>query len=159
MRLRDPQLLRKLVEHHHLPFATTTMAKGMIDEDHPLSIGCIERSCRQIQRRFLRSADLIVGLGYDTVEVEYEAWIGDTPLLQLDIEPPDVAPSVRLLHRAIGDLDAALTPPDRGAAVRQCVAGGIPCRASPRLPGGAAPAERVFHRPCRHRCGAPRAAA
>jgi acetolactate synthase I/II/III large subunit len=109
MRLRDPGLLRQLIERHHLPFATTTMAKGMIDEDHPLSIGCIERSCRQIQRRMLRSADLIVGLGYDTVEVEYEAWIGDTALLQIDIEPPDVAPSVALVHAAIGDLDAALT--------------------------------------------------
>src|SRR6202051_4701286 len=109
MRVRDPQLLRKFVERHHLPFASTTMAKGMIDEDHPLSIGCIERSCRQIQRRILRSADLIVGLGYDTVEVEYEAWIGETPLLQLDIEPPDVAPSVRLVPQTIGDLDAALT--------------------------------------------------
>src|SRR5260370_11594660 len=42
MRLRDPQPLRKFVERHHLPFASTTMAKGMIDEDHPLSIGCIE---------------------------------------------------------------------------------------------------------------------
>jgi acetolactate synthase-1/2/3 large subunit len=50
-----------------------------------------------------------VGLGYDTVEVEYEAWIGDTPLLQIDIEPPDVAPSVVLVHQAIGDLDASLT--------------------------------------------------
>ena len=60
-----------------MPFATTTMAKGMIDEDHPLSVGVIERSCRQIQRKLLRSADLIVGLGYDTVEVEYEAWIGE----------------------------------------------------------------------------------
>jgi acetolactate synthase-1/2/3 large subunit len=109
MRMRDPELLRKFVEHHHLPFASTTMAKGMIDEDHPLSIGCIERSCRQIQRRFLRSADLIVGLGYDTVEVEYEAWIGDTPLLQIDIEAADVAPSVALLHQAIGDIDASLT--------------------------------------------------
>jgi acetolactate synthase-1/2/3 large subunit len=109
MRLRDPRLLRDFVERHHLPFASTTMAKGMIDEDHPLSIGCIERSCRQIQRRLLGSADLIVGLGYDTVEVEYEAWIGATPLLQIDIEPPDVAPSVALVHQAIGDLDAALT--------------------------------------------------
>jgi acetolactate synthase-1/2/3 large subunit len=109
MRVRDPELLRKFIERHRLPFATTTMAKGMIDEDHPLSIGCIERSCRQIQRRLLRSADLIVGLGYDTVEVEYEAWIGDTPLLQIDIEPPDLAPSVRLVHQAIGDLDASLT--------------------------------------------------
>ena len=92
MRLADPQLLRKLVERHSLPFATTTMAKGMIDEDHPLSLGCIERACRQIQRKLLRSADLIVGLGYDTIEVEYEAWIDDRPLLQIDIEPVDVAP-------------------------------------------------------------------
>src|SRR6266700_1034098 len=109
MRLGDPGLLRGFVEHHGLPFASTTMAKGMIDEDHPLSLGCIERSCRQIQRRLLRSADLIVGVGYDTVEVEYEAWIGDTPLLQIDIEPADVAPSVKLIHQAIGDLDASLS--------------------------------------------------
>src|SRR5579871_2775144 len=66
MRLRDGGLLRRFVEHCRLPFASTTMAKGMIDEDHPLSLGCIERSCRQVQRRFLASADLIVGLGYDT---------------------------------------------------------------------------------------------
>jgi acetolactate synthase-1/2/3 large subunit len=109
MRMRDPALLRKFVERYGLPFASTTMAKGMIDEDHPLSLGCIERSCRQIQRRLLRSADLIVGIGYDTIEVEYEAWIGDTPLLAIDIEPPDVAPSVRLVHQAIGDLDASLS--------------------------------------------------
>ncbi len=108
MRLRDPALLRRLVERHHLPFATTTMAKGMIAEDHPLALGCIERACRQLMRKFLRAADLIVGLGYDTVEVEYEAWIGERPLLQIDIEAVDVAPSVRLVHQATGDLDAAL---------------------------------------------------
>jgi acetolactate synthase-1/2/3 large subunit len=108
MRLADPELLRKTIERHNLPFATTTMAKGMIDEDHPLALGCIERSCRQIQRRMLRSADLIVGLGYDTIEVEYEAWIGDTPLLQIDIDPVDVAPSVKLVHQVTGDLDHSL---------------------------------------------------
>jgi acetolactate synthase-1/2/3 large subunit len=108
MRIEKPERLRRLVEHHNLPFATTTMAKGLIDEDHPLSIGCIERSCRQIQRSFLRSADLIIGLGYDTVEVEYEAWISDRPLLQIDIEPVDIAPSVKLVHQVSGDLDASL---------------------------------------------------
>ena len=85
------------------------MAKGMIDEDHPLALGCIERACRQIQRKLLRSADLIVGLGYDTIEVEYEAWIGDVPLLQIDIDPVDVAPSVKLVHQVTGDLDHSLT--------------------------------------------------
>jgi acetolactate synthase-1/2/3 large subunit len=108
MRVANPDLLRQLVERHNLPFATTTMAKGMIDEDHPLSLGCIERACRQVQRKVLRSADLIVGVGYDTIEVEYEAWIGDVPLLQIDIEPVDIAPSVRLAHQVTGDLDASL---------------------------------------------------
>jgi acetolactate synthase-1/2/3 large subunit len=109
MRIGDPTLLRRVIEHHNLAFATTTMAKGLIDEDHPRALGCIERSCRQVQRRFLRSADLIVGLGYDTIEVEYEAWIDDVPLLQIDIEPVDVAPSVKLVHQVTGDLDASLT--------------------------------------------------
>jgi acetolactate synthase I/II/III large subunit len=108
MRMGDPGLLRQVIERHNLPFATTTMAKGLIDEDHPLALGVIERACRQHQRRLLRTADLIVGFGYDTVEVEYEAWIGDVPLVQVDIEAVDVAPSVRLLHQATGDLDASL---------------------------------------------------
>jgi acetolactate synthase-1/2/3 large subunit len=49
-----------------------------------------------------------VGLGYDTIEVEYEAWIGDVPLLQVDIAPVDVAPSVKLAHQVTGDLDSSL---------------------------------------------------
>ena len=108
MRIADKDLLRQFVERHRTPFATTAMAKGLIDEDHPLSLGCIERSCRQIQRKMLRSADLIIGLGYDTVEVEFEAWIGETPLLQIDLEPADLAPSVRLAHEVTGELASSL---------------------------------------------------
>ena len=108
MRLRDPGLLRAAVERHTLPFATTTMAKGMVDEDHPLSIGCIERARRQVQRRFLAGADLIVGLGYDPIEVEYEAWIGPAPLVHLDIEAADTDGSVNIANQAVGDLDAIL---------------------------------------------------
>jgi acetolactate synthase-1/2/3 large subunit len=108
MRLAKPERLREVIERHHIPFATTTMAKGLIDEDHPLSLGVIERACRQLQRKLLRSADLIVGLGYDTVEVEYEAWIGGVPLLQVDIDPVDAAATVKVAHQVTGDLDAAL---------------------------------------------------
>jgi acetolactate synthase I/II/III large subunit len=109
MRLKDIGLLQQFIERHNIPFATTTMAKGLIDEDHPLSIGCIERSKRQMQRAFIRQSDLIVGLGYDTIEVEYEAWIGDTQLLQVDIEKVDIASSVQLKAEVTGDLDASLS--------------------------------------------------
>jgi acetolactate synthase-1/2/3 large subunit len=108
MRLRDPRRLQTVVERHRLPFASTTMAKGLIPEDHPLALGCIERACRQVQRQLVRSADLVVGLGYDVVEVEYEAWIGKVPLLAIDVEPVDADPSVMIAHEVVGDLDAAL---------------------------------------------------
>lgn len=108
MRMHDIGQLRAFIDRHGIPFASTTMAKGLIDEDHPLSVGCIERSKRQIQREFLRGADLIIGLGYDTIEVEFEAWIGDTPLLQIDIEKVDIVSSVQLRAELTGDLDASI---------------------------------------------------
>ncbi len=108
MRMRDPARLKAFVEKHGLPFATTTMAKGLIDDDHPLAIGCIERGKRQFQRKFIRSCDLIVGVGYDTIEVEYEAWAADVPVLSVDIEAPDVDKSVKLAGTVVGDLDDAL---------------------------------------------------
>ncbi len=108
MRMRDARALRAFVERHSIPFATTLMAKGMIDEDHPLSLGCIERAMRKLQRALIQSADLIVGLGYDTIEVEYEAWAGSVPVLHVDIERADVDASVRIAHDVIGDLDDSL---------------------------------------------------
>ena len=54
-----------------------------------------------------------MGLGYDTVEVEYEAWIGDVPLVHVGIEGADVAPRVKLAHQVVGDLDATLAALER----------------------------------------------
>jgi acetolactate synthase-1/2/3 large subunit len=109
MRMRRPELLRAFVERHGLPFASTTMAKGLLDEDHPLSVGCIERAKRKVQRKFLHEqADLVIGLGYDTIEVEYEAWVGKLPVLHVDVEAADVDSSVTLAHQVVGDLDAAI---------------------------------------------------
>lgn len=108
MRMQNPGLLSDFLEKHNIPFATTTMAKGLVDDDHALALGCIERAKRQLQRRLLQSSDLIIGLGYDTIEVEYEAWVKDVPVLSIDIEPPDVAESVTMAGCVSGDLDGTL---------------------------------------------------
>jgi acetolactate synthase-1/2/3 large subunit len=108
MRMHEPQLLRTFVERQQMPFATTMMAKGLIDEDHRLSLGCIERAMRKLQRTLIQSADLVVGLGYDTIEVEYEAWAGKVPVLHVGIERADVDASVRIAHEVVGDLDASI---------------------------------------------------
>src|SRR5260370_27069881 len=67
MRVAGPPLFRNVTERHDPPFPTTTMAKGMIDDNHPLSLGCIALACRQVQRNFLRTAGLIARRGYHTV--------------------------------------------------------------------------------------------
>ena len=108
MRMGQPELLRAFVEKHAIPFASSTMAKGLIDEDHPLSAGCIERAKRKVQRKLIARADLVIGLGFDTIEVEYEAWVGTVPVLAVDIERPDVDASVTVVHEVIGDLDHSL---------------------------------------------------
>jgi len=108
MRIKNIDALRTFIEKHQIPFASTTMAKGLIDEDHPLSIGCIERSMRKMQRAFIAETDLVIGLGYDVIETEYESWIGDVPLVHVDIEKADTDASVNVAHQVVGDLDATL---------------------------------------------------
>jgi len=109
MRIPDQSVIRDFIEKWQLPFMTTTMAKGLIDDDHPQALGCIERGKRQMQRAFCAKADLIVGVGYDTIEVEYEAWIGATPLLQIDIDPVDIDNTVQLQGQVTGELSHSLT--------------------------------------------------
>ena len=109
MRMKDHPLLLKFIEKNQIPFGSSTMAKGMIDENHPLCFGCIERGKRQMQRKFIQSADLVIGLGFDTIEVEYEAWIGNTPLLSIDIETPDIDESVKLVGEVTGELSNSLS--------------------------------------------------
>ena len=108
MRMRDPGMLVDFIERNNIAFASTTMAKGLVDENHPLSIGCIERACRQVQRKFIAGADLLIGLGYDSVECEYEVWVGDMPVLHIDIAPADTDGSVEIVGEVVGDLDAGL---------------------------------------------------
>ena len=142
MRMQEPQALRALVERHGIPFATTMMAKGLIDEDHPLSLGCIERALRKLQQALIQRADLVVGLGYDTIEVEYEAWIGQVPVLHIDIERADVDASVHIAHQVVGDLDDALA---RLAALPAAAQNDWPAArraaASRRIPESAAPGD------------------
>jgi acetolactate synthase-1/2/3 large subunit len=100
--------LRQFLEAHHLPFVTTNMAKGAVPEDHPLWLGVVGRVRRKTIEDYLAQADLVVGIGYDPVEISYEEWLPPVPLVHVDAEPADVDGSVRLAHQALGDLDDAV---------------------------------------------------
>lgn len=100
--------LRRFLERRNLPFVTTMMGKGALPEDHPLWVGVVGRARRKTVEDFLARADLVVGIGYDPVEINYEEWMPKVPLVHLAGEPADVDETVTVAHQVVGDLDGLL---------------------------------------------------
>ena len=100
--------LLRFVEGHQLPFVSTLHAKGSLPESHPNWGGVIGRARRTDVQRLLDRADLIVSVGYDPIEINYEEWVGDTPVFHLSTMPAEVDPRVRFVFNRGGDLDHAL---------------------------------------------------
>lgn len=62
------RMLRLFVEKQGIPFITTQMGKGVVDEQHPLFIGNATLSSGDFLHRAIDHADLIINVGHDVVE-------------------------------------------------------------------------------------------
>jgi len=62
------RMLSKFVERTRIPFFTTQMGKGVIDERNPLFLGNAALSDHDFLHRAIEKADLIVNVGHDVVE-------------------------------------------------------------------------------------------
>ncbi|MEM7010233.1 MAG: acetolactate synthase large subunit [Verrucomicrobiota bacterium] len=60
--------LRAFVDKQGVPFITTQMGKGVIDEEHPLFLGNAALSAGDFIHRAVEHADLIINVGHDVVE-------------------------------------------------------------------------------------------
>ena len=60
--------LLKFLEKTHIPFVTTQMGKGVIDETHPLYLGTAALSNNDLVHCALDRADVILVIGHDIVE-------------------------------------------------------------------------------------------
>lgn len=67
-RKRTANELRALIERAGLPFVTTQMGKGVVDEGHPLWLGTAALSEGLPLHRAIERADVIVNVGHDVVE-------------------------------------------------------------------------------------------
>src|SRR5919206_2598375 len=61
------------------PVLTSTKAKGVIPEDHPLRAGVLIGGV--IERDMVNQADLIVAVGLDGVELQPKPWTYSQPVL------------------------------------------------------------------------------
>jgi len=67
-RKQSSKMLRGLVDKTGIPFFSTQMGKGVIDERHPLFLGNAALSANDFVHRAISHADLIINVGHDVVE-------------------------------------------------------------------------------------------
>jgi acetolactate synthase-1/2/3 large subunit len=83
-------LIRSIAEKQQVPVVLTPMAKGLIPEDHPAYAGVLFHALSDIVAETNRQADLVVGVGYDPIEFNYEDWMPPVPLVHVDTVAADV---------------------------------------------------------------------
>jgi len=62
------KMLREFVEKTGIPFLTTQLGKGVIDERHPRFLGCAALSSGDFVHRAIEESDCIVNIGHDVIE-------------------------------------------------------------------------------------------
>ena len=75
-----------LAEKTGAAIVSSPMAKGTVAEDHPLFAGTLDMACNTVMWDFLQSADLIVNIGFDAVEL-IKPWVVSAPVLHVDEVP------------------------------------------------------------------------
>lgn len=109
MRFDIRDLVMRIAQKFDLPVVLTPMAKGMLPEDHPCYAGVLSHALSDQVGLTYQQADLVVGIGYDPVEINYEDWMPPAPLIHIDTIPADVDVK-KILHvcNVTGDLEYAL---------------------------------------------------
>src|SRR3546814_6490526 len=62
------RMLLQFIEKTGIPFLTTQLGKGVIDERHPKFLGCAALSSGDFVHRAVEASDCIVNLGHDVIE-------------------------------------------------------------------------------------------
>ena len=78
--------LRALAEQLGCPVVVSPKAKGVLPEDHPYFAGTLDMACNKKVWSFLASADLILAVGFDAVEL-INQWKLSVPVVHIDSVP------------------------------------------------------------------------
>ena len=96
--------LLSFISIYKIPVILTPMAKGLIPEDHPSYAGVLFHALSDYLEDIFEKIDLVIGLGYDPVEYNYESWLHDVPLIHFDTKETDM-PLTGAMVQYIGSPD------------------------------------------------------
>jgi acetolactate synthase-1/2/3 large subunit len=103
------RMLLQLIEKTGMPFVTTQLGKGVIDETHPRFLGCAALSSGDFVHRAIEAADLIVNVGHDVIEKPpFFMKKGGTEVIHLSTRTAEVDPVYFPQIEVIGDIANAI---------------------------------------------------
>ncbi|HWP68051.1 MAG TPA: thiamine pyrophosphate-binding protein, partial [Rectinemataceae bacterium] len=101
-------LVAQIAERHRVPVVLTPMAKGLLSEDHPWYAGVLFHALSDRVAETHKQADLVVAVGYDPVEFNFEDWMPEVPLLHLDTTEADID---RMVYHEVYDIVGNIPEP------------------------------------------------
>jgi acetolactate synthase-1/2/3 large subunit len=103
------KMLREFVEQTGIPFLTTQLGKGVIDERHPLFLGCAALSAGDFVHRAIEDSDCIVNIGHDVIEKPpFFMREGGPTVIHISTKTAEVDPVYFPQIEVIGDIANAI---------------------------------------------------
>src|SRR3712207_4208786 len=103
------RMLHQFVEKTGIPFVTTQLGKGVLDETSPKFLGCAALSAGDFVHKALESADLIVNVGHDVIEKPpFFMQRGGTEVVHVSTRTAEVDPVYFPQIEVIGDIANAI---------------------------------------------------
>ena len=108
-RTMTSKMLQEFIAKTGIPFLTTQLGKGVIDERHPKFLGCAALSSGDFVHRAVEASDCIVNLGHDVIEKPpFFMREGGTPVIHVSMRTAEVDPVYFPEVEVIGDIANAV---------------------------------------------------
>ncbi|WP_162606612.1 thiamine pyrophosphate-binding protein [Jiangella asiatica] len=109
------QALQAVAEQRGVPVVTSLPGKGLLGEEHPLSLGCVGRSGTECAARATREADLVIAVGARFSDNHTANWrkgaiydMDITKVVQVNVDPDEIGRNYPVELGLVGDGTAFL---------------------------------------------------
>lgn len=103
------KMLTEFIDKTGIPFVTTQLGKGVVDERHPLFMGCAALSSGDYVHRAIEAADLILNVGHDVIEKPpFFMKAGGAEVIHISYNTAEVDPVYFPQVEVIGDVGNAI---------------------------------------------------
>jgi acetolactate synthase-1/2/3 large subunit len=103
--------IRELVELAQIPITTTNMAKGIIDENHPLALHMLGMHGTYYANMAVYNSDLLIAVGSrfdDRVTGKIDEFAPEAKIIHIDIDPASISKNITVDVPIVGDVKIVL---------------------------------------------------